>query len=279
VLTGFWDWYGDLSDASRAQAVGPLMNKLRAFLLRDFVKSTVAAPISGFAMADVLDGGVLLARLPKGLLGEEAVRLLGSFLVASVWQAASARVGLPEDKRVDCSLTLDECQNFLTLPYPLEDILAEARAYRLSLVLAHQNLAQLPADLREGVSANARSKIFFSVSPEDGRDLERHTKPALVAHDLSHLGSYQAAARLVADGHETAAFTLQTRPLPPAIEGRSAQVLTDLATRYPAIDPSHLSAQQPPSADPRSTGRLDRAGRDPLADTLDLDDYQEGRAA
>ncbi|WP_194890928.1 type IV secretion system DNA-binding domain-containing protein [Catenulispora pinisilvae] len=234
VLTGFWDWYGDLSDASRAQAVGPLMNKLRAFLLRDFVKSTVAAPVSGFAMADVLNGGVLLARLPKGLLGEETVRLLGSFIVASIWQAASARVGQAEDRRLDSSLTLDECHNFLTLPYPLEDMLAEARGYRLSLVLAHQNLAQLPADVREGVSANARSKVFFSVSPEDGRDLERHTKPSLLAHDLSHLGGYQAAARLVADGQETAAFTLRTRPLPPAIEGRAEQVLRDTARRHPA---------------------------------------------
>ena len=150
-------------------------------------------------MADVLNGGVLLARLPKGLLGEEAVRLLGSFLVASVWQAASARVGMPEDQRIDCSLVLDECAEFPHLPYPLEDMLAEARAYRLSLVLAHQNLAQFPADLREGVSANARCKVFFSVSPEDARSLERHTKPTLLAHDLSHLGGFQAAARLVAD--------------------------------------------------------------------------------
>ena len=234
VLTGFWGWYGDLSDASRAQAIGPLMNKLRAFLLRDFVRSTVAAPVSGFAMADVLNGGVLLVRLPKGLLGEETVRLLGSFIVASVWQAAAARVGQAEGRRHDSSLTLDECHNFLTLPYPLEDMLAEARGYRLSLVLAHQNLAQLPADLREGVSANARSKVFFSVSPEDGRDLERHTKPSLLAHDLSHLGGYQAAARLVADGQETAAFTLRTRPLPPVIEGRAEQVLRDVARRHPA---------------------------------------------
>ena len=34
------------------------------------------------------------------------------------------------------------------LPYPLEDMLAEARAYRLAVTMAHQNLAQLPPDLR-----------------------------------------------------------------------------------------------------------------------------------
>jgi hypothetical protein len=72
-----------------------------------------------------------------------------------------------------------------------------------------------PPDLRQGISANARSQVIFSVSPEDARDLERHTLPALSAHDLSHLGAWQAAARIVADSAETPAFTLRTQPLPP----------------------------------------------------------------
>jgi len=90
--------------------------------------------------------------------------------------------------------------------------------------MAHQNLAQLPPDLREGISANARSQIIFSASPEDARVLERHTAPVLTAHDLSHLGAYQAAARLVAGRAETPAFTLRTQPLPPAVPGRARMI-------------------------------------------------------
>src|SRR5262249_57395541 len=127
----------------------------------------------------------------------------------------------PEPARPDAGLYVDEAQNFLNLPYPLEDILAEARAYRLSVTMAHQNLAQLPPDLRQGISANARSQVIFSVSPEDARDLEHHTAPVLTAHDLSHLDAYQAAARLVASSAETPAFTLRTRPLPPPVPGRA----------------------------------------------------------
>ena len=121
---------------------------------------------------------------PKGVLGEETAQLLGSLVVARTWQAASHRARMAQDRRIDAALYLDECQNFLHLPYPMEDMLAEARGYRLSLTLAHQNLAQLPRDLREGISANARSKVFFNASPEDARDLERHTSPLLFAHDL-----------------------------------------------------------------------------------------------
>lgn len=43
-------------------------------------------------------------------------------------------------------------------------MLAEARGYRLALTLAHQDLGQLPATMREAVSANARNKIYFNAS-------------------------------------------------------------------------------------------------------------------
>ncbi|UGQ13603.1 type IV secretion system DNA-binding domain-containing protein [Yinghuangia sp. ASG 101] len=231
VLRGFWAWYEQLSDPARAAVTGPLMNKLRAFLLRSFVHQTVAAGDSTFDLASALDGGIVLARLPKGVLGEETVRLLGSFVVAKTWQAAAARARTREHQRRDAVLVVDECHNFLTLAYPLEDMLAEARGYRLGLVLAHQHLAQLTPDLREGISANARNKVYFTASPEDARALQQHTKPTLTEHDLAHLGGYQAAARLLVDGAETTAFTLTTRPLPPAIPGRT-RALRDAAHRH-----------------------------------------------
>ena len=233
ILKGFWRrTTTHLSDANRASIIGPLMNKLRAFLLRGFVTNTIAAGPSSFDMADVLDGGLCLVRIPKGVLGEQTAQLLGSLVVAKCWQAASRRSRLAQGARIDCGLYLDECHNFLSLPYPMEDMLAEARGYRLSLTLAHQNLAQLPRDLREGVSANARSKVFFNASPEDARELERHTAPLLGAYDLSHLGAFQAAARLVASAQERPAFTLRTTPLPPAIPGREQLIRTAARTAF-----------------------------------------------
>ena len=233
VLAGFWTWYEQLSEASRAHAIGPLMNKLRAFLLRRFARQAIAAGPSTFTLTQVLDhGGLCLARLPKGTLGEETAQLVGSFLVAATWQAASRRAGIPQHQRADAGLYIDECQNFLTLPYPLEDLLAEARAYRLSITMAHQNLAQLPPDLAAGISANARSQVIFTASPEDARALERHTLPNLGAHDLAHLGAYQAAARLVTGGGETPAFTFRTQPLPPAVPGRTRLIRAAARAAY-----------------------------------------------
>lgn len=224
TLRGFWDWYDQLSDAARAQAVAPLLNKLRAFLLRPFVVKAVAAGPSTVDLTEALDGGLCLVRIPKGSLGEDTTRLLGSLIVARVWQATTARAALAQRERRDASLYVDEAHNFLNLPYAMEDMLAEARGYRLSMTLAHQHLGQLPKDLKEGISTNARSKVFFTASPEDARELARHTAPRVSDHDLAHLGVYHAAARLVVGGEETQPFTVTTQPLPPAIPGRSKAV-------------------------------------------------------
>ena len=250
-LGGFWRFYDGLGTAAQSQVAGPLMNKLRAFLLRDFARQVVGRGRSSIDVGQVLDGGVLLARLPKGLLGDDTSRLLGSFVVAAVWQAATHRARLGQAARVDSSLYVDECQNFLNLPRSFEELLAEARGYRLSLVLAHQHLAQLPRELREAVSSNARTKVWFSMSPEDAHALARHMAPEVSEHDLAHLGAYQAAARLVVDGQETPACTLRTRPAPPPVPGRAEAVAA--AARAAHGRPveaagDHLSVEAAPEA-------------------------------
>ena len=166
-LGGFWVWYDNINDALRGQVIGPVLARLRQFLMRPFVKAVIGPAYSSFQMSDVLDGGLLLCRLPKGILGEETSRILGSLIVARTWQAAIARAATPEDHRKDATLYIDECHNFLTLPGSVDDMLAEARGYRLGLVLAHQDLAQLPTETAAALSANARSKVFFNVDPGD----------------------------------------------------------------------------------------------------------------
>jgi hypothetical protein len=255
VLKGFWSWYDDLSDASRAQVIAPLMNKVRGFLLRPFVRAAIAGGASTVDMDEVLNtGGICLVRIARDALGMETARLVGSIVVARTWQAATRRARVPQRKRRDCGLYVDECHNFLNLAYPLEDMLAEARGYKLSMTLAHQYLGQLPKELEEGISTNARSKVFFNASPEDAKRLSRHTMPRLSDHDLSNLGVYHVAARLVLGGEEAPPFTAVTEKLPPAIPGRAKAIrkAAKVNTRPPVAYPANASSPSGQSTvDPR----------------------------
>ncbi|WP_328869608.1 type IV secretion system DNA-binding domain-containing protein [Streptomyces sp. NBC_00287] len=251
ILRGFWSWYDSLSAPFRAQVTAPLMNKLRGVLLRPFVRSALASGASTIDMDSILDGGICLVRIAKDALGTETSHLMGSIVVARTWQAATRRSRLPQGQRRDAGLYIDEAHNFLNLPYPLEDMLAEARGYRLSMTLAHQYLRQLPKDLEEGVSTNARTKVFFNASPEDARHLARHTEPRLTAHDLSNLDAFHVVVRPVLHGTEAPAFTAVTQPLPPPVPGRAKRIRA-AARRNANPGPAavHGRRSRPPS-DPR----------------------------
>ncbi|GII52843.1 hypothetical protein Pth03_12320 [Planotetraspora thailandica] len=251
-LLGFWQWYDSLSEQAQAHVTAPIMNKLRAFLLRPFVRSVIGSATSTFDLGAVLDGGILLARLPKGVLGDDSARLLGSLLLAQVWQAAARRARLGH-ARSPAALYVDETQNFLNLPHTLSEMLAEARAYRLSMVLAHQHLAQLPRDLRQAISSDARNKIYFSLSPEDAREVEHHFSPHLTAHDLAHLDAFQGAARLVVRSAEVPPFTLRTRPLPEP-DHQLAQRIRAAASQNHG---RHPAANSRPTDDPRNQPKGD----------------------
>ncbi|WP_170068096.1 helicase HerA domain-containing protein [Lentzea guizhouensis] len=286
VLRGFWSWYEELTDSSRSQVISPLMNKLRAFLLRPFVRDAIAGGHSTVDMSQVLDGGICLVRIPKGSLGEETTRLVGSLVVARTWQATTGRARTPQRQRRDASMVIDECHNFLNLPYPIEDMLAEARGFRVAMTLAHQHLGQLPRELREGMSTNARSKIFFNASPEDSRELSRHTAPRLSDHDLAHLGVYHAAVRLVLNGEEAQPFTMLTKPLPPAVPGRAREIrgIARRTARTRAIEAATggpaTAGTRPPrgtSGPSRPANRIDPVARPRSADPAATADHTHFR--
>ncbi|MCY9787118.1 type IV secretion system DNA-binding domain-containing protein [Nocardiopsis sp. EMB25] len=225
ALSDFWGWYSGLTVSARSAVTGPVLNKLRTALLRRWVRQVVASGPSTVDLPRLFDSGhLVLLRLPKGRLGEDTSSLIGSFALAATWQAVTARIHVPEHQRKDLCAYIDEAQNFLNLPGSLEDMLAEARGYRLGLTLAHQELGQLPAELRKAVSANARTKIYFTASPDDAASLQQHTLPVLGAYDLTHLGAYQAAVRPLVGAKEQSAATVRTRPLPAAVPGRATEV-------------------------------------------------------
>src|SRR5205823_1414269 len=173
-IGAFWTAYDKLTPSAAAAQAGPVLSKLRAVTARRFVADLFGTATSSFVPADILDGGILLARLPKGELGEDTARLVGSLLVAALWQAAITRSAQPESQRPDATILIDEAQNFLHLPTPLDDALAESRGYRVAWVLAHQLLAQLTPTLSRGLDTNARNKLFFGLSPDDARHLAAH---------------------------------------------------------------------------------------------------------
>ncbi|WP_462189235.1 type IV secretion system DNA-binding domain-containing protein, partial [Frankia sp. CcWB2] len=217
ALGPFWAAYEAMSDAERAQAIGPVMNKLRAFLLRRRVRNVLGQAQPRLDLAEALaQRRIVLVPLTKGVLGEEAAALVGSLVVARVWQAVQARAAVAADRRPTTFFYIDEFQDFLNLPMGVADVLAQARGLGLGMTLAHQHLGQLSADLREAVLANARSRVIFQAAASDAGRLAKELAPHLGAADLQGLGAYEVVVSLSAGARVAPPATGVTLLPPPA---------------------------------------------------------------
>jgi len=214
ALGPFWSWFESISDAERQQAIAPVMNKLRAFLLRPRMRAVIGQATPAFDIGSVFtERKVLLVSLAKGLLGPEASALLGSLVVSQLWNATLARVAIPPERRHPVMCFIDEFQDYLHLPTDLADVLAQARGLGLGMHLAHQHLAQLTPQVRQSVLANARSRLCFQLGADDAAVFAR-SAPGLDVEDFTSLDRYEIYTALVGNGKVT--NFASGRTLPPA---------------------------------------------------------------
>jgi CxxC-x17-CxxC domain-containing protein len=119
-----------------------------------------------------------------------------------------SRVDVPEEKRCDFFLYVDEFQNFATESFV--NILSEARKYRLALILGHQYITQMDEKVRDAVFGNVGTIICFRVGAEDAEFLEREFSPEFMAEDLVNSAKYNIYLKLMIDGIAGRPFSAQT---------------------------------------------------------------------
>ncbi|MFB8777147.1 type IV secretory system conjugative DNA transfer family protein [Streptomyces broussonetiae] len=224
-VRGYWfGQYEQMSDGERAQVIGPSLNKLRALTTRTALRLMLGQS-SGVDLSEVFRSRrVVLVPLSKGTVGTETAHLLGSLLVATLWQTTLAQAAVPQSQRRTVAAYLDEFQDVLRLGASgeLTDMLDQARGLGLSLTLAHQYLGQLPKAVEAAVLGTVRSQIAFQLDHDDAKTLEKRFAPSLTAADLMGMEAHEVAARLSVDGQTRTAVTGTTLPLGEPLRDASA---------------------------------------------------------
>lgn len=231
-LGTFWPWFDSLSDDARAAALAPVMNKLRGLLLRSELRAVLGQTRPRFDLSQVFTNRrCVLVRLPKGRLGSEGARLLGSLLMAQLWRQIQARSSVAPNRRHPVFVYLDEFQEFLRLNIDLSDALVQARGLGVGLVLGHQHLDQLDRPVRSAVLANAGSRVAFRLDHDDAAVVAKRSGTRMRPEDLSGLRAFEAYASLLTDGETTPYGSIRTLPLDRPLR-RSSTLVSQSRQRY-----------------------------------------------
>jgi hypothetical protein len=202
IVKQFWELEATKTtgDQSLANFAGYVTSKVDAFTSNDFLRPIINQTKSIINFADVIENKkILIANLTKGKIGDMNADLLGMVIIGKLRRAALAR-DTKRDDLPDHYVYMDEFQNFTTNSIAV--ILAEARKYRLCLIMAHQYIKQLDERIRDAVFGNVGTTVAFRVSPEDAESplLKTKYEPVFSPADTSNIDNLNAYVSMLVNG-------------------------------------------------------------------------------
>ena len=232
VIKSFWQQeFASYSERYATEAVAAVQNKIGQFLSASVIRNMVAQVTSTINVRQIMDSKkIFIMNLSKGRIGEDNSRLLGGMLITEIQLAAMERVDMPESQRQDFFLYVDEFQNFATPSFA--NILSEARKYRLSLIMAHQYVAQLDEVVADAVFGNVGTMVTFRVGGADAEELVKEFTPAFMEEDIVNLPKYEVILKLMINGVASHPFTALTMPPIGSPTGSSEKVIKVSRERY-----------------------------------------------
>jgi hypothetical protein len=210
VVKNFWvNEFAGWSEKFDAEAITPLLNKVGQFVATNMIRNIVGQPENKLDFRNIMDDGkILLMKVSKGMLGEENAGLLGAMAVTKIYQAAMSRADTPEENRRDFYFYVDEFHNFATDTF--DEILSEARKYRLNITLAHQFMGQLSERIKKTIFGNVGTILSFRVGAEDAAILANEYDPIFTPRDIINLGVRDFYCKMSIRGDISQAFSGRT---------------------------------------------------------------------
>ncbi len=208
IIRRYWtDQIAQTSDFHKSEVLDYIVSKFGRFVTNKMMRNIIGQSKSSFDFRKVMDEGkILLINLSKGKLGEENSTFLGLLIIPKILAAAMSRVEIPEDKRRDFFLYVDEFQNFATPDFAV--ILSEARKYHLSLTVANQFIGQMDEEVKNAVFGNVGTLISFRVGVTDASYLQREFQPLFGESDLINVERFHAYMKTIVNNEPVNPFSI-----------------------------------------------------------------------
>lgn len=203
-------------DASLKNLSPYITSKFSRFINDRTLKRIIGQAKTSFDFEKIMnEEKIFLVKLGKGRFGSIVSALIANQLVSRFKMAAMKRGEMPEYERKPFFLYVDEAHN---LPGEnFTELLAEARKYKMGLILATQYAAQLKdtsnpkKNLLSAIIGNVGTILTFRLGYEDAEDMAPAFYPHFKTHDIIGLPNWQGYARMQLNNEATQPFSFISR--------------------------------------------------------------------
>lgn len=189
-----------------------IASKFQNFVFDPYLRNIFGQRKSTFNLTDIMnEGKVLLVNLAKGELTEENSRFLGMLIMIKLMTSAMERVKIPEEKRKEFYIYVDEFQNIATNSFSI--LVSEARKFGVSLILANQFIEQITDKvITEAIFGNVGTIICFRLGLGDAQKLKGQFYPFINEFHLMNLPNWNAYVLSQYKGQKLIPFNIITIP-------------------------------------------------------------------
>lgn len=187
-----WARIDQLPARMREEKLGSFENRVSKLTELEMIRATLGQTANTFSIPEVVEENkILLVNLSESewLSGSDA-NVIGTMLVNDMHQYALRR-SKEDAENNPFYLVMDEFHNFLTAK--AENILDQCRQKGVHMILAHQRLNQLVSEhlnpknaILEAVKSCARTKVIFSLYPDDADVFARYFAPELPEKEVKN---------------------------------------------------------------------------------------------
>ena len=217
-----------MTEGAKGKGDQPLQYPLRRvgrFFRNEYLRRSLSLPLINPRHAFDLDrlmnqrskkGTLILVPLRARDVGDDAKRVIATLLMQSISNIFLSRSDMPKAERPQTMVMIDEFADLAgTGVGPIiQTLLAQARKFGASIVLATQSLAQLPREVQTEVRINTNNKIVLR--PTDSEDAKAGIAnlgtALLKPEDLLNVEAWSGYARLLVHGAPQPPFYFQSLP-------------------------------------------------------------------
>jgi hypothetical protein len=213
ILKQFWEKEFKLfRKGQQGDMVAPLTNKIGEFITDPLSRYILLQKESTINISEIMDTDkILLVNLSKGNLGEERSAFFGTIITSLIQLATYQRAQIPEDKRCDFFVYIDEFQNFATPHFT--ELFSEARKYHVYFTPSHQNIAQIDdPKVSKVIKGNSGNFIALKGSSDDEEEMLPIFSPEVEKGQIVNLAPFHFFMKVTNDESEDA-FTGVTIPI------------------------------------------------------------------
>ncbi|MDO8619495.1 MAG: type IV secretion system DNA-binding domain-containing protein [Candidatus Daviesbacteria bacterium] len=264
ILKQFWDKeFATVGKMQMFSVTAPLTERLGLFITTKMSRHILLQESSTISIQKIMDEGkIFLVNLSKGDLGEDQSFFFGTMITSLIWMAAYQRTKIPESKRQDFFLFVDEFQNFATKRFA--EISSESRKFHVSLISSHQNIAQIEdPNIIKIVAGNADTFIAMKAGPDDEKFILPFMEPEVEKGNIVNLPPYKFFMKVTNDDSEDA-FSGKTELLDIRGSDKAAQEVIEYSRKHYATARKEVEAyleklfagkasDQPKTAEPKGT--------------------------